>query len=214
MTLKELLILLPSDTEVLITFEGDGSTWLGNNVPYYSKRYDTFLVRDYEYLPVCLFSRDVDNIIPIGSNTAEYGIGIGLVGNTPFDEYGNLIECNRQAKRSRKKSIKEADASTKTNYAVQVRDMNKGYTYLFTGTKAKCQQLEQNIDAVLSYIDEYDDPEEAESQIEWLTDMVLPEYGCVEEIYTRMIDANNNYHDSDTDRTYHIINDVAYDLYF
>ena len=123
----------------------------------------------------------------------------------------NAYESFSQRRRARR--LREGDASLKTNYAVQVRDMNKGYIYLFTGTKTKCKELEDNIDAVLSYIDECDDPEEAEFQMEWLMNTVLPEYGCVEEVYPRMIDANNNYRSTNTGRLYHIINDVPYDLY-
>ena len=123
----------------------------------------------------------------------------------------NAYESFSQRRRARR--LREGDASLKTNYAVQVRDMNKGYIYLFTGTKTKCKELEDNIDAVLSFIDDTDDEYEAESQLEWLLDQVLPQYGYVGEINYREIDNNDNYYDYETDRYYHIINDVPYDLY-
>jgi hypothetical protein len=121
--------------------------------------------------------------------------------------YDNLYRLNRSSNRR----IYEGDASKKTNYAVQVRDMNKGYIHLFTGTKNDCLKLERILDDFTDEMKNLQDEYEYEANMNWLFDEVLSNYGHVAEISYRDIDSNNNYWDYD--QPYHIINDYYFDLY-
>lgn len=107
--------------------------------------------------------------------------------------------------RSQKK-ITAGDASKKTNYAVQWRDMQTGYVHLATGTKSEMEDLNRYLKGIEDIDDQYD------SDYELVQDE-LANYGQVSEITWRNIDRQNNYLDYRTDITYHILNDVPYDLY-
>ena len=115
--------------------------------------------------------------------------------------------------RMQKKPVTEGDASKKTNYAVQVRDMNKAHIHLFTGTKADCERLEKQIDDFLRWA-EYDCENEDDYMFEeeWLLGE-MENFGHISEIAEREIDERNNYYDYSTGKTYHIINDYFFDLY-
>lgn len=112
-------------------------------------------------------------------------------------------------------SIKEGDASKKTNYAVMVRNMNNGKYNLYTGTKAECEELLDVLENFESFA------AECEDEYCWEEAFVIDEmsnYNCVEEIYYRMIDENDNYnlanHYGDYGQIVHIINaDAPVDLY-
>ena len=127
---------------------------------------------------------------------------------TEFEPFGESI-----SKRMQKKSVTEGDVSKKTNYAVQVRDMNKALIHLFTGTKADCERLEKQIDDFLRWA-EYDCENEEEYMFEeeWLLGE-MEKFGHISEIAEREIDERNNYYDYSTGKTYHIINDYFFDLY-
>ena len=88
--------------------------------------------------------------------------------------------------------LREGDASKKTNYAVIVRNMNKGTYNLYTGTKADCEQLLSDLDAFESFAHECNDEDEYFAEEEYIIDL-LSSYGCLPEIYRNMIDRNDNY---------------------
>lgn len=116
-----------------------------------------------------------------------------------------------------KKSVTEGDASKKTNYAVMVRNMSNGKYNLYTGTKAKCEELLDVLENFESFAAECDD----EDEYCWEEAFVIDEmsnYNCIEEIYYKMIDENDNYnlanHYGDYGQIVHIINaDAPIDLY-
>ena len=114
--------------------------------------------------------------------------------------------------------LREGDASKKTNYAVIVRDMNKGTYNLYTGTKADCEQLLSDLNAFESFANECNDEDEYFAEEEYIIDL-LSSYECLPEIYRNMIDRNDNYnvglHYSDyLGGMIHIINaDNPIDLY-
>jgi hypothetical protein len=116
-----------------------------------------------------------------------------------------------------RRSIKEGDASKKTNYAVMVRNMNNGKYNLYTGTKAKCEELLDVLESLESFADECEDEDEYCWEEAYAVDL-MDDYGCIEEIYYRMIDENDNYnlanHYGDYGQIVHIINaDAPVDLY-
>lgn len=131
---------------------------------------------------------------------------------TEFEPFGEST-----SKRMQKKSVTEGDASKKTNYAVMVRDMNKGTYNLYTGTKAKCEELLDVLESLESFADSCEDQDEYFAEEAYAVDL-MSEYGCIEEIYYRMIDENDNYnlanHYGDYGQIVHIINaDAPVDLY-
>lgn len=89
--------------------------------------------------------------------------------------------------------------------------MNSGYIHLFTGTKADCLKLEKILDDFTREMEDWQDDIEYESNMDWLNDEVLSNYGHIDEINYREIDDNNNYWDYD--QPYHIINDYYFDMY-
>ena len=103
--------------------------------------------------------------------------------------------------------IKCADAQNKTNYAVQYRNMHTAMINLLTGTKSNIEEVND----LLNSLDPDEMSEDEYYDTIWyafgLTD------GSVEEINWREIDKHNNYYDYKTDTTYHILNNVAHDLY-
>lgn len=116
-----------------------------------------------------------------------------------------------------KKSVTEGDASKKTNYAVMVRNMSNGKYNLYTGTKAKCEELLDVLESLESFAAECEDENEYCWEEAYAVDL-MSEYGCIEEIYYRMIDENDNYnlanHYGDYGQIVHIINaDSPVDLY-
>ena len=119
-----------------------------------------------------------------------------------------------------KKSVTEGDASKKTNYAVMVRNMNNGKYNLYTGTKAECEELLDILENLESLAATCEDEDEYCWEEAFVID-TLSNYNCIEEIYYRMIDNNDNYslrnHYSDfgdIGGTVHIINaDSPIDLY-
>lgn len=116
-----------------------------------------------------------------------------------------------------KKSVTEGDASKKTNYAVMVRTMGNGKYNLYTGTKAKCEELLDVLESLESFANNCADQDEYFAEEEYVLDL-MSKYGCIEEIYYRMIDENDNYnlarHYGDYGRIIHIINaDAPVDLY-
>ena len=127
---------------------------------------------------------------------------------TKFEPFGESV-----SKRMHKKPVTEGDASKKTNYAVQVIDMNKAHIHLFTGTKADCERLEKQIYDFLRWA-EYDCENEDDYMFkeEWLLGE-MEKFGHISEIAEREIDERNNYYDYSTGKTYHIINDYFFDLY-
>ena len=121
------------------------------------------------------------------------------------------------SERMHKKSVTEGDASKKTNYAVMVRNMNNGKYNLYTGTKAECEELLNVLENFESFAAECED----EDEFCWEEAFVIDEmsnYNCIEEIYYRLIDNNDNYslknHYGDFGGMVHIINaDSPVDLY-
>lgn len=122
--------------------------------------------------------------------------------------------------RMHKKSVTEGDASKKTNYAVMVRNMNNGKYNLYTGTKSECEKLLDVLENFESFAAECED----EDEYCWEEAFVIDEmsnYNCIEEIYYRLIDSNDNYSlrnhygdFGDIGGTVHIINaDAPIDLY-
>ena len=91
-----------------------------------------------------------------------------------------------------RRSIKEGDASKKTNYAVMVYDMNTAHYSLFTGTKARCEQLLNDLEAFESFANDCEDEEEYFAEEEYIMDL-LSGYNCIPEIYQGLIDNNSNY---------------------
>ena len=125
--------------------------------------------------------------------------------------------AKEDCERIHKKSVTEGDASKKTNYAVMVRNMSNGKYNLYTGTKAKCEELLDVLENFESFAAECDD----EDEYCWEEAFVIDEmsnYNCIEEIYYKMIDENDNYnlanHYGDYGQIVHIINaDAPIDLY-
>ena len=110
-----------------------------------------------------------------------------------------------------RRSIKEGDASKKTNYAVMVYDMNTAHYSLFTGTKARCEQLLNDLEAFESFADDCENEEEYFAEEEYIMDL-LSTYNCIPEIYQRQIDDNSNYslglhYGSNSGNMVHIINE-------
>ena len=108
-------------------------------------------------------------------------------------------------------SIKEGDASKKTNYAVMVYDMNTAHYSLFTGTKARCEQLLSDLDAFESFANDCEDEDEYFAEEEYIMDL-LSKYNCIPEIYQGLIDDNSNYslglhYGSHSGNMVHIINE-------
>lgn len=68
--------------------------------------------------------------------------------------------AKEDCERMHKKSVTEGDASKKTNYAVMVRDMNKGTYNLYTGTKSKCEELLAVLESLESFSAECEDEDE------------------------------------------------------
>ena len=121
------------------------------------------------------------------------------------------------SERMHKKSVTEGDASKKTNYAVMVRNMNNGKYNLYTGTKAKCEELLDVLENFESFAAECDDEDEYCCEEAFVIDE-MSNYNCIEEIYYKMIDENDNYnlanHYGDYGQIVHIINaDAPVDLY-
>ena len=108
-------------------------------------------------------------------------------------------------------SIKEGDASKKTNYAVMVYDMNTAHYSLFTGTKDRCEQLLSDLEAFESFANDCEDEGEYFAEEEYIMDL-LSKYNCIPEIYQRLIDDNSNYslglhYGSNSGNMVHIINE-------
>ena len=126
------------------------------------------------------------------------------------------------SERMHKKSVTEGDASKKTNYAVMVRNMNNAKYNLYTGTKAECEELLDILENLESLAATCEDEDEYCWEESFVID-TLSNYNCIEEIYYRMIDNNDNYslggHYSEYGGMYsgmmvHIINaDSPIDLY-
>lgn len=131
---------------------------------------------------------------------------------TEFEPFGESI-----SKRMQKKSVTEGDASKKTNYAVMVRNMNNAKYNLYTGTKAECEELLDILENLESLAATCEDEDEYCWEEAFVID-TLSNYNCIEEIYYRLIDNNDNYslrnHYGDFGGTVHIINaDSPVDLY-
>lgn len=109
------------------------------------------------------------------------------------------------------------ESSKKTNYAVMVRNLSNGKYNLYTGTKDKCKELLDVLENFESFAAECENEDEYCWEEAFVID-TLSDYNCIEEIYYRMIDENDNYnlanHYGDYGQIVHIINaDAPVDLY-
>lgn len=97
-------------------------------------------------------------------------------------------------------------------FALNVRDFHTGLHNLLVGTKAEIEKVEEivkEIDEIIHGLRKGN-----EEDIDFLYDELSRyNYDSIENINWRKIDKNNNYYDPWSEKTYHIMNNVMYDMW-
>ena len=127
------------------------------------------------------------------------------------DEWSNSKNLQPMLAKLGKDELTEARDDQK-RFALNVRDYHTGLHNLLVGTKAEIEKVEKivkEIDEIIHGLREGN-----KEDIEFLYDeLSMYNYDSIEEINWRKIDKNNNYYDPWSEKTYHIVNNVMYDMW-
>ena len=109
-----------------------------------------------------------------------------------------------------KRLIKENRYDHDDCYALHIRDMHTVYHHLYTGDLETVKALEEIVKEIEGMINSRNGNDD---ELVALYDAINTyDYGQVDEINFREIDDGNDYYDYKTGKTYHIINDMYYDM--